>query len=107
MVLHPGIQVTLDSVVLRYSLSFPSGLVVKNLSCKAGDTCVTPGLGSSHMLWDSYWAWLWSLWAEMTEAHDPWACSPGQEKPLPWTARAHNEEQTLLTTTGASQAAQW
>jgi len=33
--------------------SFPGGSVVKNLPANAGDTDLIPGLGRSHMLWDS------------------------------------------------------
>ena len=29
---------------------FPGGTVVKNPPANAGDTCLTPGLGRSHML---------------------------------------------------------
>ena len=49
-----AIAFSVDPLVLKYLLSFPSGPVVKNLRCNAGDTCVIPGLGRSHMLWDNY-----------------------------------------------------
>ena len=54
---------------------FPGGAVVENLPANAGDTGSSPGLGGSHMLWNS-WARepqllslrVWSLCSATREA---------------------------------------
>ena len=38
---------------LRITEGFPGGAVVKNLPASAGDQGSCPGLGRSHMLWNS------------------------------------------------------
>ena len=69
---------------------FPGGTVVKNPPANAGDTCLSPGPGRSHMLWSNKACapqllslhsrarepQLLSLRATITDAH-----APQQEKP--------------------------
>ena len=76
--------------------------MVKSPPANAGDTGSIPGLRRSHMP-QSNWAHapqllnlhsrahepqLRSLRAATTEAHEPTACAPQQEKPPQWEARA-------------------
>ena len=83
-----------------WSLGFLGGPVVKNPSCNARDTVLTPGPGRSHMLQSNRaWApqlltqcsralqpqWL-SPCAATTEAWEPRACAPQKEKPPQWEA---------------------
>ena len=74
---------------------FPGGAVVKNLPANAGDMGSSPGLGRSHMLWNSeaHAPQLLSLCsrarkpqllspcATAMEAHTSRARAPQQEKP--------------------------
>ena len=79
---------------------FPGGAVVKNLPANAEDSGSSPGPGRSHMLWSNYARapqqlslrsrahkpQLLSPCTTTTEAHEPRAHAPQQEKPPQWEA---------------------
>ena len=58
---------------------FPGGSVVKSLPCNAGDTCLIPGLGRSHVL-RSNWA------------HTPQLLKPVHLEPMLRNKRTHRNE---------------
>ena len=83
--------------IIKKSWDFPGGAVVKNPPANAGDTGLSPGLGSSHMPWSTkarvpqllslrsraHEPQLLSPFATTTETRAPRACAPQQEKPSP------------------------
>ena len=84
-----------------YIQDFPGGAVVKNPPANAGDTCLSPNPGRSHMPRSdqarapqllslrstAHEPQLLSLRATTTEALAPRAPAPQQEKPPQWEAR--------------------
>ena len=75
--------ITENSHVKNEYRGFPSGAVVENLPANAGDTGSISGPGRSHMPQSNYARepQLLSLCATTTEAREPRACAPQQEKP--------------------------
>ena len=80
---------------------FPGGAVVKNTPANAGDMGLIPGLGRSHMPQSNQAhvpllslrsrarePQLLSPRATTTEAQEPRACAPQQEKPPQWEAHS-------------------
>ena len=54
LVIHLKFYISLLTFSLkRYTKGFPGGAVVKNPPANAGDTGLSPGPGSSHMLWSN------------------------------------------------------
>ena len=65
-------------------MDLPGGRVDRNPPVNAGDTGSIPGLGRFHMPRsnEAFAPQLLSLHAATTEAHEPRAYAPQQEKPL-------------------------
>ena len=90
-----GLFGKITSLRLWLSLEFPGGAVVKNLPANAGDTGLSPGLGKiphATEQWSSCATTtepvLQSPRVTTTEAREPRAHAPQQEKPPQWEARA-------------------
>ena len=89
--------------VKRQGLSFPGGLVVKNLPAHEGEIGLTPGSGRFHMLWGATKPVHHNSWVHAPQVQKP-VCPRAddpQEKP-PHKKPVHDDKQPPLAATRES-----